>query len=92
MLNRGKGAGIVAGQLYTVFNQGQVVTDPDTGEVLGASEEEVGTIVISAVNPKFSSGKITKGKGNVKTGAICRKQNTVKKTAAPAYPRATPGW
>ena len=92
MLNRGKGAGISVGQVYTVFNQGQVVTDPDTGEALGASEEEVGTIVISAVNPKFSSGKITKGKGNVKTGAICRKQNTVKKTAAPAYPRATPGW
>ena len=67
-------------------------TDPDTGEVLGASEDEVGTIKISAVNPKFSSGKIINGKGKIKTGAICRKQKAVKKSAAPAYPRATPGW
>jgi len=92
MLNRGKGAGIAAGQVYKIFNQGAVVTDPDTGEVLGSSEEEVGTILINAANPKFSSGKIIKGKGKVKTGAICRKEKVVKTTAAPAYPRATPGW
>ena len=92
MLNRGKGAGIKTGQIFKVFNQGNVVTDPDTGEVLGASEEEAGTIKISAVNPKFSSGKIIKGKGKVITGAICRRQNSGKSTAAPAYPRATPGW
>jgi Curli production assembly/transport component CsgG len=92
MLNRGRGAGIAAGQIYTVFNQGEVVKDPDTGEVLGANEEEAGTIKISAANPKFSSGKIIKGKGKIATGAICRKQKVVKTTAAPAYPRATPGW
>jgi hypothetical protein len=92
MLNRGKGAGITVGQIYTVFNQGEVVKDPDTGEILGASEEEAGTIRINAVNPKFSKGQIIKGKGQITTGAICRKQKTVKKTAAPAYPRTTPGW
>ena len=92
MLNRGKGAGITVGQIYTVFNQGKVVTDPDTGEVLGSSEEEAGIIKISAVNPKFSSGKIITGAGKVATGAICRKQKIQKKTAAPAYPRTTPGW
>ncbi len=91
MLNRGKGAGIEAGQIYTVFNQGQTVTDPDTGEVLGASEDEVGTIKISAVNPKFSSGKIITGAGTVATGAICRKQ-AAQAEAAAAYPRTTPGW
>ena len=91
MLNRGRGAGISVGQVYTVFNQGEVVTDPDTGEVLGASEEEAGTITISAVNPKFSSGKIITGAGKVATGAICRKKEVQKKAAA-AYPRATPGW
>ena len=91
MLNRGRGAGIEAGQIYTVFNQGQTVTDPDTGEVLGASEEEVGTIKITAANPKFSSGKIITGTGKVATGAICRKKEAPKAAAA-AYPRATPGW
>ena len=91
MLNRGKGAGIEAGQIYTVFNQGAVVTDPDTGEVLGASEDEAGTIKISAVNPKFSSGKIIAGAGAVATGAICRKKAAAKAAAA-AYPRTTPGW
>ena len=91
MLNRGKGAGIATGQVYTVFNQGQTVTDPDTGEVLGTSEEEVGTIKITAANPKFSSGKIITGAGQVATGAICRKKD-VQTKAAPAYPRTTPGW
>lgn len=91
MLNRGKGAGIEDGQIYTVFNQGQTVTDPDTGEVLGTSEEEAGTIKITAVNPKFSSGKIITGAGKVAPGAICRKKE-VQTEAAPTYPRTTPGW
>lgn len=92
MLNRGKGAGIEVGQVYTVFNPGETVTDPDTGEVLGSNEEEAGTVEITAVNPKFSKGKIIKGEDKIKTGAICRKEKKAEKEEAPAYPRATPGW
>lgn len=92
ILNRGRGAGIAAGQIYTIFNLGASITDPDTGEILGSNETEAGTVKIIAVNPKFSSGIIIKSMGKIKTGAICRKQKIAQKAAAPAYPRTTPGW
>jgi TolB-like protein len=93
MLNRGLGAGILKGQIYEVFNQGEMVTDPDTGEVLGSNEEKVGSIRIIAVNARFSKGEIIKGEGRVLKGAICRKtEKSTAQTTAPAYPRVTPGW
>lgn len=91
-LNRGKGAGITVGTTYKVYAQGKAVVDPDTGDVLGSSETEVGIIQISSVLPKFSKGLIVKQEGEIKVGSICRPLKKADASEAPAYPRATPGW
>ncbi len=92
VLNRGKGAGIKVGTIYNVFTQGSQVVDPDTGDVLGNSETEVGQIQVSTVLPRFSKGLIVKQTGEFKSGAICRPVKVTPQSQAPAYPRATPGW
>jgi Curli production assembly/transport component CsgG len=92
ILNRGKGAGIKVGAIYNVFSQGRKVIDPDTGDVLGSSETEVGQIQVSTVLPRFSKGLVIKNTAELKPGAICRPVKKINQTTAPVYPRATPGW
>ncbi len=91
-LNRGEGAGIAKDQVYTVYNPGQKIVDPDTKEVLGSTEVEIAQLTVTAVNPKFSTAIITKQNGPVQIGAICRLVRTADKDEAPDYPKVTPGW
>jgi hypothetical protein len=72
-INRGDGTSIAVGQLYDVFFMGGVVTDPDTGAVLGKEETKVGVVEITSVQPKFSKGKILDNNG-IDRGHILRLQ------------------
>lgn len=92
MLNRGQGAGIKVGQKFGVYNMGETVVDPDTGEALGSSETKAGEIEITSVHPKFSKAKIVERILPINPGSICRTMATETKEKAPVYPRATPGW
>lgn len=92
VINRGKGAGIKVGNRLKVVSQGKPIIDVDTGESLGGSEQEVGEIEVTSVEVKFSKAKIISGQGKISYGDVCRIQKRVKNTAAPAYPKATPGW
>ncbi len=55
--------GMKPGLELLVFEQQPALVDPETGKSLGAPERQVGTIVIDAVQEKFSTAKITKGEG-----------------------------
>ena len=57
-INRGKDGGLQVGQQLEVFYAGEELIDPDTGESLGSSEEFVGTIKVTRVNPKMTIAKI----------------------------------
>jgi curli biogenesis system outer membrane secretion channel CsgG len=92
VLNRGTGAGIKVGQRYGVYNMGETVVDPDTGEALGSSETKAGVIEVTSVHPKFSKAKIVERILPINPGSICRTMAVDEKEDAPAYPRATPGW
>lgn len=92
VFNRGKGAGIKIGDKYTVISQGKALFDIDTGESLGASEDEVGVVEVTSVEVKFSKGKVVSGADKVKYGDICRPITKSKTAPAPAYPKVTPGW
>lgn len=77
-LNYGKGL-IEEGGVYRVFLTGKEIIDPDTKEVLGSEEKEIGMIEITSVQAKFSKAKIITDEGgnkmkpdDIETGAICR--------------------
>ena len=55
--------GMRPGLELLVFEMQPALIDPETGKSLGAPERQVGTIVIDAVQEKFSTAKITKGEG-----------------------------
>jgi curli biogenesis system outer membrane secretion channel CsgG len=93
ILNRGDGAGVVVGQKYRIFNQGAVVRDPDSGEILGSDETEAGILLVSSVESKFSKATVVSSTGQIAVGAICRPVQEVEEEAAPAYPAAeVPKW
>jgi len=70
-INRGDTGGVVVGQIWGVFAQGEELIDPDTKESLGKEEVQVGKARITAVNPKTSTAEILEDAG-VDKGAVLR--------------------
>ena len=91
-LNRGKGAGIKPGQIYTVVRPGEEIIDIDTGENLGDTEKNIATIEITDIEVKFSKAKILKNTDTPRIGDICRLQKTKNKENKPDYPKVKSNW
>ena len=63
-LNVGAEAGIKEGQTFDVYRVGNVIKDPDTGEVLGADETKVGRVKVTKVmGPRLSTASVVSGTG-----------------------------
>lgn len=61
-VNVGSEAGVKEGDEFDVLRAGEVIKDPDTGEVLGANETKVGRIRINAVmGPRLSRASAVSG-------------------------------
>ena len=71
-LNRGEGSGVAKGEVWRVFAVGKELIDPDTKEVLGKEEVEIGKLRITDVLPKMSKGEVIEDRG-IAEGAIVRK-------------------
>ena len=59
-LGRG-GDGIHVGDEFRVLRQGEPIVDSDTHEILGYSEKEIGTIVVTEVESKLSKARLANG-------------------------------
>jgi hypothetical protein len=63
-INLGSEHGLKEGDTFDVYKTGAVIKDPDTGEVLGAEEEKIGTIRVVAVKgAKYSECVAVSGQG-----------------------------
>lgn len=63
-INLGAEHGLKEGDTFDVYKTGAVIKDPDTGEVLGAEEEKIGTIRVVAVKgAKYSECTVVSGQG-----------------------------
>ncbi len=60
IINRGQDGGLKKGTVLAVFSAGEELIDPDTGESLGSSEEYIGEVKVTRINPKITFAKITK--------------------------------
>lgn len=70
-LNAGEIHGIKVGHLFDCFQVGEELIDPETGLSLGAEEEMIGQLQVTAVEEKFSIAKPVNG-GGFKRGNIVR--------------------
>jgi curli biogenesis system outer membrane secretion channel CsgG len=63
-INLGSAAGLNVGDTFAVYELGEPVKDPDSGEVLGQDEKKVGRIKVAAVKgAKYSECTIIDGSG-----------------------------
>lgn len=73
-VNRGDDSGMTLGEVFEVFEPGEELTDPQTGESLGSTETEVGSAKVSRVNPKVTVLDIVTGDAAaIQTGFILRR-------------------
>ncbi|MGH7496452.1 MAG: CsgG/HfaB family protein [bacterium] len=67
VINAGQESGVKVGDVFVVARVGEELIDPDTGESLGSSEEEIGTIQVVDNNfggkGKASECKVLSGSG-----------------------------
>jgi curli biogenesis system outer membrane secretion channel CsgG len=53
-LNIGSSSGVKVGDKFVVFNAGDAIVDPDTGQSLGSSEKETGSGAVTEVQERFA--------------------------------------
>jgi hypothetical protein len=71
-INAGNAAGLRAGQTFTVYHKGKEIKDPATGEVLDVQTTPLGTLTITVVRDRISTGTYA-GSGTPVVGDIVRK-------------------
>lgn len=87
-INRGQGTGIAVGQVWEVSATGEKITDPDTGEVLGAEEIPVGFVRIVQVDSKLSRAEACGENRGIARDCIVRR--TDRTSCAPDSPLDRP--
>lgn len=71
-INLGSANGINVGDTFAVYELGEPIKDPDSGEILGQDEKKIGRIRVTAVKgPKYSECTIVDGSG-LSTGNIVK--------------------
>jgi hypothetical protein len=72
-INRG-GQSLAVGQRFALVSLGAELTDPDTKEKLGRSENEIGAVEITKVDSSVSVAKLLSGAVNKTGDLILRRQ------------------
>jgi curli biogenesis system outer membrane secretion channel CsgG len=69
IINRGSEFGVAVGQELVMSQAGEVLIDPDTGEMLGSEEgEEIGALRVAKVSEKVSYAEVISGEKNPEAG------------------------
>ena len=72
ILNYGN-AFLKPGDVLALFDVGEQFVDPDTGEVLGSEETEIGTVQVTASEAKFSKARSLGAGEAIAVGSILRR-------------------
>lgn len=91
-LNRGNDGTLKAGDVLAVFSQGGSIRDMDTGEELGATENEVARATVTAVEARFTKAELLPDGGSVGEGMLVKKLPADARPASPVDLPAGPRW
>ncbi len=64
-INIGGEQGVKVGDTYVIYREGEALVDPTTGDILGVEEEEIGSVKVTEVMPKYSVATLKKDKEKV---------------------------
>lgn len=85
ILNQG-GDRLKTGARFAVYELGEMLTDPQTGESLGKAEKMVGVIEITRSLPKMSYAKIVEQQSELQKNMILRKHTEQGSKENPEHP------
>jgi curli biogenesis system outer membrane secretion channel CsgG len=73
IINRGAEFGVEPGQELVMAEEGELLTDPDTGAILGKEEgNEIGRLRVAKVDEKISYCEVISGEKNPAAGTVVR--------------------
>jgi hypothetical protein len=70
-INAGSGSGIQPGVQLDVYRPQEALVDPETGRSLGAPDNQIGSVIVDAVQEKYCVAKVTSG-AVMKRGDVVR--------------------
>jgi len=73
-IDLGREQGVQPGQLYVVFREGNVITHPVTGKILGAEKYDIGTIKIVSVETEMAIAEVQGSAFGMQAGDKVRKK------------------
>ena len=73
-----------AGDVLTAFEVGEQFIDPDTNEVLGSEELEIGMVQVVATQSRFSKARVVGEGVRIAAGSILKRSKTVVVKEKPA--------
>ena len=90
-IDRGDGACMKVGDRRLVSSRGEALRDPDTGEILGYDESDIGVVEISRLESRLARARLIEG--TARTGDVLRAMPADGKVAlsAPGSRTSTPG-
>ncbi|MBN1872187.1 MAG: zinc-ribbon domain-containing protein [Candidatus Omnitrophica bacterium] len=69
-INSGSSTNIKESDMFTVYGEGETLTDPVTGMSLGSEKTKVAKVIVTEVQENFSKAKIIESTGAVKRGDL----------------------
>lgn len=72
-INVGGEQGVKKGDTFIIYKEGETLVDPASGDILGVEEEEIGTMKIEEVMPKYAVAKVKKCSGKLTQSMKVRK-------------------
>jgi len=77
-INAGKELGIAPGMEFEVYDQGEFLTDPDTGQSLGSPESKLGLVKVSSVDTQYCVATAINGAGFKRANVVRLKGSPAK--------------
>jgi curli biogenesis system outer membrane secretion channel CsgG len=71
----GTAAGLHEGVILTLISRGADIVDPNTQEVIGSENKEIGQVRIVSTQERFSTGEIIQGGEGAKKGDLVRRES-----------------
>lgn len=90
ILNVGSADGVKEGVTFVIFDQGDEVADPDTGESLGRWEIVKGRVMVSHVQERISTASTPSQEGTGPAGTLSAMMVEVSKGSPGVGPRREP--
>lgn len=85
-INRGEASEFDIGDVLTIYQKGDALTDPDTGRTVGYTKKPLGTVTVTSLNTQYTIANILSGDPKTFTDTVVIKESQPEPTQARRQP------